>query len=162
MQQWYQPNYPKNIPVSAPEELSLVDAISHTFPNNRLVTYLFTFLRKWNFQCFQKFQTVTSHSPFLSMTLLLCDIWTIFAIFGGQIHPFKWFQHLKDILILKSKLTVQYYCILNTLRPGQNGCHFADDTFKRIFVNTNVRIFIEISLNLFLGVQLTIFQHWFR
>ena len=51
---------------------------------------------------------------------------------------------------------------VNTLRPRQNGCHFADDTFKRIFVNKNVRIFIEISLNLFLGVQLTIFQHWFR
>ena len=39
------------------------------------------------------------------------------------------------------------YCILlNTLRPRQNGHHFADDTFKRIFVNANVRILIEISL----------------
>ena len=35
---------------------------------------------------------------------------------------------------------------LNTLRPRQNGRHFADDTFKRIFVNENVRILIEISL----------------
>ena len=34
----------------------------------------------------------------------------------------------------------------NTLRPRQNGCHFADDTFKRIFVNENVRILINISL----------------
>ena len=30
--------------------------------------------------------------------------------------------------------------------PRQNGRHFADDTFKRIFVNENVRILIEISL----------------
>ena len=36
--------------------------------------------------------------------------------------------------------------LLNTLRPRQNGRHFADDTFKRIFVNENVSIFIEISL----------------
>ena len=35
---------------------------------------------------------------------------------------------------------------VNTLRPTQNGRHFADDTFKRIFVNENVRILIEISL----------------
>ena len=33
-----------------------------------------------------------------------------------------------------------------TLRPGQNGRHFADDTFKSIFVYENVRILIEFSL----------------
>ena len=32
--------------------------------------------------------------------------------------------------------------------PEQNGRHFTDDTFKRIFVNENVRISIEISLKL--------------
>ena len=35
---------------------------------------------------------------------------------------------------------------VNTLRPRQNGRRFADDTFKRIFVNENVRILIKISL----------------
>ena len=34
----------------------------------------------------------------------------------------------------------------NTLSPRQNGRHFADDTFNRIFVNENVRIPIKISL----------------
>ena len=34
----------------------------------------------------------------------------------------------------------------NTLRPRQNGRHFADDTFKRIFMNENVRISTNISL----------------
>ena len=34
----------------------------------------------------------------------------------------------------------------NTMRPRQNGRHFPDDTFKRIFVNDNVRISIKISL----------------
>ena len=35
---------------------------------------------------------------------------------------------------------------LNTLRPRQNGRHFADNTFIRIFMNENVRISINISL----------------
>ena len=37
---------------------------------------------------------------------------------------------------------------INTLRPRQNGHHFADDTFKHIFMNENVRISINISLKL--------------
>ena len=35
---------------------------------------------------------------------------------------------------------------LNTLRPRQNGRHFADDIFKCIFLNENVWISIKISL----------------
>ena len=35
---------------------------------------------------------------------------------------------------------------VNTLRPRQNGCHFADDTLKPFFLNDNVRISIKISL----------------
>ena len=35
---------------------------------------------------------------------------------------------------------------VNTLRPIQNGCHFTDETFKRIFLNDIVRNSIEISL----------------
>ena len=35
---------------------------------------------------------------------------------------------------------------VNTLRPRQNGRHFADDMFKWIFLNENVWIPIEISL----------------
>ena len=45
------------------------------------------------------------------------------------------------------------YCVMqlsewhvNTLGPRQNGRHFADDTFNRIFVNENVRISIKFSL----------------
>ena len=37
------------------------------------------------------------------------------------------------------------YC-LNTLRPAQNGRHFADDIFKCIFLNENVWTRIKISL----------------
>ena len=41
---------------------------------------------------------------------------------------------------------MSYVNRFNTLRPGQNGRRFADDTFKRIFLNENVRIAIKISL----------------
>ena len=36
---------------------------------------------------------------------------------------------------------------INSLRPRQNGHHFADDPFKRIFLNETLRISIKISLN---------------
>ena len=38
------------------------------------------------------------------------------------------------------------YDLFNTLRPRQNGRHFGDDTFKRIFLNESVEISIKISL----------------
>ena len=37
-------------------------------------------------------------------------------------------------------------CQFNTLRPTQNGRHFADDTFKLLFVNENIRFSIKMSL----------------
>ena len=36
--------------------------------------------------------------------------------------------------------------VVNTLRPRQHGRHFADDSFKRIFLSENIRISIKISL----------------
>ena len=36
--------------------------------------------------------------------------------------------------------------LFNTLRPRQNGLHFADDIFKRVFFNENVWISIKILL----------------
>ena len=36
--------------------------------------------------------------------------------------------------------------IINTLRPRQNGRHFADDIFKCIFLKENIWIPIKISL----------------
>ena len=38
------------------------------------------------------------------------------------------------------------YGSINTLRPRQNGGHFADDIFKRIFFDENVWISIQVSL----------------
>ena len=52
--------------------------------------------------------------------------------------------------------------ILNTLRPRQNGRRFADDTFKRIFLNENAIISIKISLNVVPKGPINNNQHWFR
>ena len=40
----------------------------------------------------------------------------------------------------------QQISFINTLKPRKNGCHFADDSFKCVFLNENVWISIEISL----------------
>ena len=48
-------------------------------------------------------------------------------------------------ILARLRTCIQVYS-LNTLRPRQNGRHFADDTFKRIFLNQNVRNSINISL----------------
>ena len=43
-------------------------------------------------------------------------------------------------------LQCSFVSIFNTLRPRQNGHHFVDDIFNRIFVNENVIISIKFSL----------------
>ena len=44
------------------------------------------------------------------------------------------------------EFVVLWFVVVNTLKQRQNGRHFADDTFKRIFLNQNVRNSISISL----------------
>ena len=65
-----------------------------------------------------------------------------------------WIRALKPISKIVYELVVEilstfFFCfnyVFNTLRPRQNGHRFADDTFKRIFLNENVRISIKFSL----------------
>ena len=46
-----------------------------------------------------------------------------------------------------SSTTSEYgISVFNILRPRQNGRHFPDNTFKRIYLNENVRLSIKISL----------------
>ena len=68
------------------------------------------------------------------------------SIFLSYTFPFMkinivWFQYHGNLF-----LGILVTIIVNTLRPRQNGRHFADDTFKPIFVNENIRISIKISL----------------
>ena len=56
----------------------------------------------------------------------------------------------------------QRYQIIKTLRPRQNGRHFADDVFKCISLNEYIWISIKFHWRLFPMIQLTKCQHWFR
>ena len=56
-----------------------------------------------------------------------------------------WLHHnqIYDWPWVKPRQTPSFF---NKLRPRQNGRHFPDNTFKRIFLNENIRILIKISL----------------
>ena len=41
-------------------------------------------------------------------------------------------------------LMTLYWSLVNTLRPEQNGWHFADDIFKWVFLNENCHVLIQI------------------
>ena len=51
---------------------------------------------------------------------------------------------------------------LNILRPKEDGRHFADDTFKCIFLMKTFEFRLGFHWSLFLMFELTTFQHWFR
>ena len=50
------------------------------------------------------------------------------------------------LTVLVACVEVRYWCLINSLRPRQNGRLFADGTFKRIFLNENIRISTKNSL----------------
>ena len=57
----------------------------------------------------------------------------------------SWYKKLPEPKLIKVSDTM-WHQWGNTLRPKQNGRHFADDIFKWIFLNENVWIPIKISL----------------
>ena len=59
-----------------------------------------------------------------------------------------WHDHMFTSYEQQSKTANARISIIffNSSSPGQNGRHFTDDIFKRIFLNQNVRIVIKISL----------------
>ena len=66
--------------------------------------------------------------------------------FGSRCHHGGLSMDQNHISVIKFPYCTTTSCHVNTLRPRQNGRRFADDTFKRIFLNENVRILIKISL----------------
>ena len=95
------------------------------------------------------------------MIVLLCD----------SPHYNKWSQDSKMIFlpadcpssnecrILNMVLFCSDELLLNTLRPGHDGRHFADDIFTCIVINENCCIVIKFSLKCVRKIQLTIIQH---
>ena len=80
---------------------------------------------------------VTVMIAIVFMTIVVTSLYVIVFVIIGAIATIL--IKLLDIII--------YLLSVNTLRPRQYGRHFADDTFKRIFVNENVKISIKNSLN---------------
>ena len=70
------------------------------------------------------------------MTIILSIYWLLKTIM-------RWYTFTENCQVVHITTTM---VVFNTLRPRQNGRHFADDNFKLIFVNENVRISIKISL----------------
>ena len=53
---------------------------------------------------------------------------------------------LIDLEIIISYFDANFQIYINSSPPGQNGCHFADNIFRCIFVNEKFCILIKISL----------------
>ena len=74
------------------------------------------------------------------ISYIIADAFLLFCIDSKpQFNPsicYWWWQDMRAIL----------HYVINTLRPRRNEQHFADDIFKRIFINENVWIAIKILL----------------
>ena len=95
----------------------------------------------------------TSNSAPLALcdeTSSSCDPWIFSQLASNADNISMWwcFSSAVDTKMALNDCLVGGYQLydINTLRPSQNGRHFADDTFKRIFLNENVGILIKISL----------------
>ena len=75
-------------------------------------------------------------------SVTISKVLVIWSHYGDSRDSFGWFG---NSLLSRAVSLTRYKCV-NTLRPGKNGRLFADDTFKRIFLNKNNRISIKISL----------------
>ena len=65
---------------------------------------------------------------------------------GNQVKSEQFVSKYKRLLPCVSRDIQVFIIYFNTLKPRQDGRHFSDDIFKRIFLNQNVRIPINISL----------------
>ena len=80
---------------------------------------------------------------FIAITIGLCVLY-LYNVCIAYIRYCKRLIYSNDGI--SSYKGLRYIPWFNTLRPRQNGRHFADDTFNRIVVNENVRILIKFSL----------------
>ena len=76
-------------------------------------------------------------STYLPLGKMAAVLRTIFS------NTFSW---IKNCILIKIPLIFVPKGPINTLRPKQNGRHFADDIFKWIFLNNDLWIPIKISL----------------
>ena len=82
---------------------------------------------------------------YVVISILILSNCYVYFVFVGFI-LFQWWLKIKSVWRDVFLSCFTHKKCINTSRPGQNGRHFADDTFKRIFLNENFRISIKISL----------------
>ena len=82
-----------------------------------------------------------------SLSSLQCEL-SAQDLFDNDKYPLTFFDMcILDLDLELTDLDAQMHTKhLDTLRPRQNGRHFANNTFKCIFLNENVRISIKIIL----------------
>ena len=85
-----------------------------------------------------------SHLPF-SKHVFLCNLFRTFPSLSDSF-LYTYMTILCVTGIGSGGSLIIGLCCLNSYPPGQNGHHFADDMFKRIFLNENIWISNKISL----------------
>ena len=105
--------------------------------------------------CLSRTRAVPCRFPTKSLRSTLGRLTPILTEFSStrhrRPHSTRWTNYTIWYLIYRpsrDQITAPYTNRTGTLQnePRQNGRHFVDDTFKRIFFNENMRISIEISL----------------
>ena len=73
-------------------------------------------------------------------------------------------RRTQPVVVSKAQLSVAeiHWYRVNTMGSRPNGRHFADDTFKRIFINENITISINISLKFVPNGLIDNIQHWLQ
>ena len=104
---------------------------------------------------------LTRGSSIINLSILLNDMYWCQVKMFGTYGCYRWWFNYGQVMaccltapshyLIQCRLRAAPYGAtrpqqVNTLRPRQNGRHFADDIFKWIFLNENVRISIKISL----------------
>ena len=79
------------------------------------------------------------------INVVLC-VRCAFAVLKSLGWSFLCWISIGHLTLLWPLLGLSWHAIFNTLRTRQNGCHFADDILKCIFLNENAWILIKISL----------------
>ena len=95
-----------------------------------------------------------SHCQIYYFVMAACSRMQFLLIF---LQSLEWFSSMGWPFLKSSERQISTF---NTLKWIQNGCNFADDTFK--YTEWDLEFQLNFHLSLFLRVQLTIFQLWFR
>ena len=100
---------------------------------------------EWHWKCMWRLQKCPWKSHWKCLLFFWNPVFTMIQFHPYHLSPFRMKTDTEPV-VAGSHRHSYIDESLNTFMPKQNGRRFADDTFKRIFLNENVRISIKISL----------------